>query len=89
MVDLAIGLGLPLLEMVLRKLVSSFAMNCIDISHHTEYIDQGHRFNIYEDVGCYPFTYNTPVGYALVVVPPVAIGVVSGVYCSTSNHRSS
>ncbi|KAF8877428.1 hypothetical protein BD779DRAFT_1475219 [Infundibulicybe gibba] len=25
-----------------------------------EHIPQGHRFNILEDVGCYPFTYNTP-----------------------------
>ncbi|KAF8055249.1 pheromone B alpha 1 receptor [Lyophyllum atratum] len=62
MVDLAIGLGLPILEMILQ------------------YIPQGHRFNIFGDVGCFPFTYNTPVGIALVSVPPVLIGCVSAVY---------
>ncbi|EAU87392.2 pheromone B alpha 1 receptor [Coprinopsis cinerea okayama7 len=66
MVDLAIGLGLPILGMILQ------------------YIPQGHRFNIFEDVGCYPFTYNTPVAFALVWCPPVAIGLVSGVYCVLS-----
>ncbi|KAF9221767.1 STE3-domain-containing protein [Gyrodon lividus] len=63
MVDLAIGLGLPILEMCLH------------------YIVQGHRFNIFEEVGCYPFTWNTPPAYALVFCWPIAIGVVSGYYC--------
>lgn len=62
MVDLAIGLGLPVLEMILQ------------------YIPQGHRFDIYEDIGCFPSTYFTPVAIALVHVPPVAIGCVSAVY---------
>ncbi|KAF8884489.1 pheromone A receptor-domain-containing protein, partial [Infundibulicybe gibba] len=62
MVDLAIGIGLPVMEMILQ------------------YIPQGHRFNILEDVGCYPFTYNTPVAFVLVYVPPVLIGLVSMVY---------
>ncbi|PPQ94223.1 hypothetical protein CVT25_006649 [Psilocybe cyanescens] len=66
MVDLSIGLGIPLLEMILQ------------------YIVQGHRFNIFEDVGCYPFTYNTWPAYILVFCPPVAIGVVSAVYAILS-----
>ncbi|KAL0952910.1 hypothetical protein HGRIS_007125 [Hohenbuehelia grisea] len=66
MVDLAIGLGLPVLGMILQ------------------YIPQGHRFNIFEDVGCFPFTYNTPVAYPLVYCWPVAIGLVSGYYCIRS-----
>jgi pheromone a factor receptor len=45
-----------------------------------EYIAQGHRFNIFEEIGCYPFTYNTPVAFALVSAPPIAIGVVSATY---------
>jgi len=63
LVDLAIGLGIPLLQMIFQ------------------YIVQGHRFNIYEDIGCYPMTYNTPVAYPLVLVWPLVIGVVSAVYC--------
>jgi pheromone a factor receptor len=63
MVDLAIGLGIPVLEMCLQ------------------YIVQGHRFNIFEDVGCYPMTWNTTPAYPLVFCWPVAIGVVSAIYC--------
>lgn len=66
MVDLAIGLGIPLLEMCLQ------------------YIVQGHRFNIFEDIGCYPMTWNTTPAYPLVFCWPVAIGVVSAIYCCKS-----
>ncbi|KAF8153834.1 pheromone A receptor-domain-containing protein [Crassisporium funariophilum] len=66
MVDLAIGLGLPILEMILQ------------------YIPQGHRFNIFEDVGCYPFTYDTWVAYVLVSLPPILVGLVSAVYAILS-----
>ncbi|KAF5385739.1 hypothetical protein D9757_005478 [Collybiopsis confluens] len=41
LVDLCIGVGIPVLQMILQ------------------YIDQGHRFNLFEDIGCFPFTYNT------------------------------
>lgn len=61
-IDLAIGLGLPMLGMSLQ------------------YISQGHRFDILEDVGCFPFNYNTPVGIVIVSVPPILIGCVSGIY---------
>lgn len=64
MIDLAIGLGIPVLEMILQ------------------YIVQGHRFNIFEDIGCYFFTYNTPVSFPLVYCWPVVIELVSAVYCS-------
>ncbi|GLB44322.1 putative pheromone receptor [Lyophyllum shimeji] len=66
MVDLAIGLGIPILVMILQ------------------YIPQGHRFNIFEDLGCVPSTYVTPVAIALVYVPPVIVGCVSAVYCVLS-----
>lgn len=52
-----------------------------------EYIVQGHRFNIFEDIGCYPFTYNVPPAYALVSSWPLVIGLVSAVYCSESHQR--
>ncbi|KAF9468427.1 pheromone receptor [Collybia nuda] len=62
MVDLAIGLGIPIMEMILQ------------------YIPQGHRFNIFGEVGCFPFTYNTPVAVVIVMVPPIVIGLISAVY---------
>jgi pheromone a factor receptor len=64
LVDLAIGVGLPVLGMILF------------------YIPQGHRFDIYEDVGCW-FTY-TPTWpiYPFFFLPPVFIGLVSGTYAT-------
>ncbi|KAF5378514.1 hypothetical protein D9615_007153 [Tricholomella constricta] len=35
-----------------------------------EYIPQGHRFDIFEDIGCYSSPYMTPAGIALVSIPP-------------------
>ncbi len=51
------------------------------LSRCLEYIPQGHRFNIYEDIGCYPFTYNTWVAVVLVYIIPIIVGLVSAVYC--------
>jgi len=45
-----------------------------------EYIVAGHRFNIYEDFGCGPATWNTPLAYVLVWSWPLAISVVSACY---------
>jgi len=44
------------------------------------YIPQGHRFNILEDLGCWPHTHNDWVAYVLVFIPPILIGLVSAVY---------
>ncbi|KAH6890840.1 pheromone B alpha 1 receptor [Coprinopsis sp. MPI-PUGE-AT-0042] len=69
MVDLGIGLGLPILGMILQ------------------YIPQGHRFNIWGDIGCFPYTYYTPVAIVLVSLPPIIIGLVSLVYCVLSIRK--
>lgn len=61
--DLGIGIGIPVLQMILQ------------------YIVQGHRFNIIEEVGCYPDTYSTPPAYALVFAWPMIIGCFSLYYC--------
>lgn len=66
MVDLAICLGIPILQMICQYVVS------------------GHRFDIYEDVGCYQYTWNTPAAFPLVTMWPVVIGVISAVYASLS-----
>jgi pheromone a factor receptor len=47
------------------------------------YIPQGHRFDIFQEIGCYPTIYDTPVAYALVLTWPVVIGLGSMVYSST------
>lgn len=44
---------------------------------------QSRRFIILEDVGCFPFTFNTPPAYVLYSSWPIIIGLVSASYCST------
>ncbi|KAG2135385.1 pheromone A receptor-domain-containing protein [Suillus bovinus] len=44
------------------------------------YIVQGHRFDILEDVGCWPATYNVIPAYFLVYMWPSLLGCISFVY---------
>nr|AGG68705.1 putative pheromone receptor [Flammulina velutipes]QPK40832.1 putative pheromone receptor [Flammulina velutipes] len=46
-----------------------------------QYIVQGHRFNIYEDIGCYPALYNTLPTYFIYLMWPIILGLISAVYC--------
>jgi pheromone a factor receptor len=45
-----------------------------------QYVVAGHRFNIYEDFGCAPATWNTHLAYVLVWSWPVIIGLISATY---------
>jgi pheromone a factor receptor len=45
-----------------------------------EFIVSGHRFNIYENYGCGPATWNTPLAYVLVWFWPLIIALVSAIY---------
>nr|ANB67025.1 pheromone receptor [Agrocybe salicacicola] len=46
-----------------------------------QYVVQGHRFNIFEDIGCYPALYNTLLTYFISFMWPVVLGLISAVYC--------
>ncbi|KAG2114408.1 pheromone A receptor-domain-containing protein, partial [Suillus clintonianus] len=48
------------------------------------YVVQGHRFDIYKDVGRYPFIYNTLPAFFLFDSWPIIIGLVFAVYCGLS-----
>lgn len=63
-VDLAIGLGIPFIQMI----VHIFA--------------QGHRFIVYEQIGCFPSIYTTPLAFVLVYSWRTIIGLISAVYSS-------
>ncbi|KAI0350980.1 STE3-domain-containing protein [Trametes cingulata] len=63
LIDLGIGIGIPLLQIVFQYVVS------------------GHRFDIFEGVGCWAYTYNTPLAYPLSILWPLAIASVSACYC--------
>ncbi|KAJ7850235.1 pheromone A receptor-domain-containing protein [Mycena leptocephala] len=60
-IDLAIGLGIPLLRIPLQ------------------YIVEGHRYNIFEDIGCLGKTYETPLPSSSSTCPPIPIGAVSAI----------
>ncbi|KZT19581.1 STE3-domain-containing protein [Neolentinus lepideus HHB14362 ss-1] len=47
-----------------------------------QYIVQGHRFDILEDIGCQPSQVNTPPAYPLVILWPLMISLVSACYCA-------
>ncbi|KAJ7231512.1 pheromone A receptor-domain-containing protein [Mycena rebaudengoi] len=49
-----------------------------------QYIVQGHRFNIYEQIGCYPALYNSLPMYFISMMWPILIGAISAVYCILS-----
>ncbi|KAL0570227.1 a-factor receptor [Marasmius crinis-equi] len=44
------------------------------------FIVQPYRFDILEDVGCYPATYNTLLAYVLHYMWPIAMGLISFIY---------
>ncbi|KAJ7643057.1 pheromone receptor [Mycena polygramma] len=62
LVDLAIGLGIPFVQMPLQFIV------------------QGHRYDILENVGCYPTTYNVVPAYPLSYLWPNIINLISAGY---------
>ncbi|KAG8987607.1 a-factor receptor [Tulasnella sp. 427] len=43
---------------------------------------QGHRFDLVENVGCWPSIYITPVSIPMVFLPPILINLVSCVYAA-------
>lgn len=45
------------------------------------YVVQGHRFDIFEQVGCYPHIVNMLPAYFLVMMWPILIGLTSMIYC--------
>ncbi|KAF9526208.1 fungal pheromone STE3G-protein-coupled receptor [Crepidotus variabilis] len=49
-----------------------------------QYVVQGHRFDIFEDIGCYPALYNTLVTYFTSCMWPIVIGLISATYCVLS-----
>ncbi|PPQ96632.1 hypothetical protein CVT26_010672 [Gymnopilus dilepis] len=46
-----------------------------------QYTVQGHRFNILEDIGCYPALYNTVPTFFITNMCPLGLGLISAVYC--------
>ncbi|KAJ8515210.1 hypothetical protein ONZ45_g7353 [Pleurotus djamor] len=49
-----------------------------------QYVVQGHRFNVLEDIGCQPALYNTHLTYFISYTSPILLGMISAVYCVLS-----
>lgn len=50
---------------------------------HPEFVVQGHRYDIFEDIGCFPALVNSLPTYFLSGIWPIPIGLISAVYCGT------
>ena len=80
--DLCISLGIPVLVMILRACYVFFQL----LSHllitlsPLDFIVQPHRYDILEDIGCQPATYNTLPAYFLVFMWPILLGLISFIY---------
>ena len=48
-----------------------------------DYVIQGHRYNIYEDVGCAPAMYPTVEWLVLLNALPLYTGIFTTIYAST------
>ncbi|KAF8153841.1 pheromone A receptor-domain-containing protein [Crassisporium funariophilum] len=65
-------------RMVMIDLAIAVGIPAIIMILHT--VVQGHRFDILEDIGCYPVVYNTLPAYFLYFMWPVVLGVISFVF---------
>jgi pheromone a factor receptor len=81
-IDLLIGLGIPILQMVAREYHQPSALHrSFTPRRNIDYVVSGHRYNIFEDFGPCLSIVLTPPTFYLYYAWPVAIGCVSFVYC--------
>lgn len=83
--DSLICVLLPVICIVLGPFFD-FLSNLLSSDLSLAYIVQGHRYNIFEDLGCHPAIYNTLPAFFLVYMWPVVIGSISAVYCSKPSY---
>lgn len=88
LIDLAIGLGIPIIGVALctcRSRVFFCACVACHVDHRSssraDWFYQGHRYNIFEGVGCIEEYPNTFLAYLLHLTWPIPIGLVSVTYC--------
>ena len=64
--------------------LSLITLHRLCLTSFTEIIVEGHRFDIFEQVGCYPNFYNVPAAFPLVFIWPLVINIVIAVYSCVS-----
>lgn len=75
--------GLPLLFMVLRAYIQPFHLLFIS-SFHSDYVVQGHRFDIIEGYGCRPTTYFSIAALFIVWIPPILMAIAALIFAGLS-----
>ena len=78
-IDLLIGVGIPVLQMVLRECLA-IRLLLVVYADEIEYVVAANRYIIFEDIGPFPSMWDTLPTFFLVLVWPVAIGAVSLFY---------
>jgi len=78
-VDLLIGLGIPILQIIIGGPVHIQPQSIAHMDDE-EYIVSGHRYNLFEDFGPSYSIVNMPPSYFLFYAWPLMIGCVSFVY---------
>lgn len=83
-VDLLIGLGIPVLQGLLRTLRSFIFLSLEKdlFLYYADIVCQGTEFLIYERIGPFPSTFPAWISFLLVFSWPVVIGIISAVYAS-------
>jgi pheromone a factor receptor len=84
-VDVCISFGIPVAAMALRKPLSLIIPR-LPANRSADYVVQGHRFDILEDIGCYPVVYNVTLAYPLYLIWSPLLGAVSFVYSGNCHH---
>jgi hypothetical protein len=85
LIDLTIGLGIPLLQIPFHASLYRSPSNPNPDLPCIEYIVQGRHYNIYLRGHRLPReTYETRVAVILFHLPPILIGAISAVYCGAS-----
>lgn len=87
-VDLAIGVGLPIVVTIIRECYGRDSSG-IGADLPIDFCFQSNRFILMEEIGCYPFTFNTPLAYPFYFCVPLVIGLVSATYCCTCARNAS
>ena len=67
--------GIPMVFMALRTCHYPESQTFCDFG--TDYIVQGHRFDLFEDFGCYPSVYFSVASILLIYVPPLVMSLTT------------
>lgn len=57
--------------------------NALFLTDLTELVVEGHRFDILEEIGCIPNTFNVTLAFPLEYIWPLVLSIVAAIYSGT------